>query len=139
MKIIESTEMRPVTIKKYIASDGKEYETYDECYRHEKYLKEEDYETYFEDKATGVWVDSYEGLGGYLGGGCDGLYLIEVDDKVIEFSHYVKMDAIDEYKGKKVFLVGSGFESISDWYFMGTIDDVIETLKGEIAWLEERR
>ena len=137
MKIEERTEMRPVVIKTYTAKDGKQFDTYDECYRYELDLelraKQAREEKAFE-KTIYWWSCEYSGLGGYLDCGDGTIYLIDIDETVLEWSKDMSFDEpLEGHLGERAFLRCDGD---GEWYYEGSIDDVIEHMKKDLRSLK---
>ncbi len=138
MKKVEKT----YTTTMYVAEDGKEYYTENECKAHDDYLLrcslEREYERYFDLHSFGCWDGETDSLAQFVGlGSCYTLYLIEVDDIVLEVCDYVGLNGMSKYEGKKVFLSCEGFYKSSDWYFEGTLNQVLGDLKKQVSQLEE--
>lgn len=138
MKKVEKT----YTTTMYVAEDGKEYYTENECRAHDEYLLrcsvEREYERYFDLHSFDRWDGETDSLAQFVGlGSCYTLYLIEVDDIVLEVCDYVGLNGMEKYEGKKVFLSCEGFWKNSDWYFEGTLNQVLGDLKKQVRQLEE--
>lgn len=137
--IITSREVKR-TEEVYIACDGKEFTSYDECYRHEESLGRFTDEEYFRKHSLDRWAEEWTGIGGYFDCGGNQMFLIVVDDFILEWSSRVKLsEDIQDYKGQAVFLVGSGFYPSSDWWFAGTLDNAIKDMTGDLNYLIIRR
>lgn len=134
IKQVEKTN----TVTVYIASDGKEYDSWDACNRHEVYIKKHDEFDWLRDHA--VEMNFSDELHAYITRDCPDndaheLYTIVVTADVLERLKKADCAWLPAEPTDKL-----GFVSIysdEDAYYEGDVDRIIASLAKDIAKLAE--
>ena len=114
MEISERKELRELTIKTYIAKDGATFDNYDACYRHESTLMKNEMQDYIDTKCIEQWCDCWGELPGFLNLGGNTMYLVVIDERIV---------------------LSTNDWTCDEWYFEGTVHQVIDDLQQSITWL----
>lgn len=131
MEIKTTTKMVPTTV--YTTSDGREFYTQPEAQRHELALERariEELTGYVEVNSLNEWTENSDGVQGFCGVSFDGhLYLIKVDEKVIEWfhTHYHLGSDIECNLGKVVLIASYEDEA----WVVGTPEDIAKEMYKE--------
>lgn len=140
MEIKERTETIEIVRKTYVTSDGKEFKDEAKAKKHERAIREDELERYVEEKAIAMWSDEWSDLPGYFG--CSNgstLYLITVDEKVIEWAEEFHRCMNDLELGETVFLV----DYDGDLWVDCSLDTGIKSMEQNLAqlrkWKEEAK
>ena len=120
----------------YIARDGKEFDCYDACHRYELCLAKDEMQGYLNDNCLEHWCDSWGGLPGFLNLGGNTMYLVVVDDRIVEWSKGVCREDLSKHIGEPVFLSTNEWAN-EEWFFDGSISEVIDNLRQTATWLSD--
>ena len=139
MNITEKNVIRE--IKVFATEDGMEFSTLEEANRHQRELERKrlDYLLkYVEEHAVYYACDEWYGLGGYVGGEGETIYLVKVDETVIEFAEAYDCDNefCEDDIGEIVFF---GLSGSGELWYRGTLDNIIDDMENDLESLKRMK